>query len=188
VQVSQELALDASSFSLGSVLLVDDDDIFCSALGRSFCKMNYETWGAVSLSAAREILEHVSPAIVVSEAQIGGESALPFIAELNRRHPETGAVIVTAYPSTSSTERAVRAGVRAYLAKPVTADLILDALNLDSGRTPAAECVRQSLDLTIWEYLNHAFLSAGSMSEAARRLGIDRRSLRRMLAKNPPAR
>ena len=45
-----------------------------------------------------------------------------------------------------------------------------------------------TLNRTIWEYLNQVYVSAGSMSEAARRLGLHRRSLRRMLAKYPPAR
>jgi ActR/RegA family two-component response regulator len=38
----------------------------------------------------------------------------------------------------------------------------------------------------IWQYINDVYASAGSMSEAARRLGLDRRSLRRMLNRTPP--
>jgi ActR/RegA family two-component response regulator len=45
-----------------------------------------------------------------------------------------------------------------------------------------------SLDRTIWEYINQVVVGAGTLSEAARRLGVDRRSLRRMLAKYPPSR
>jgi ActR/RegA family two-component response regulator len=44
-----------------------------------------------------------------------------------------------------------------------------------------------SLDRAIWDYLNQVFLASGSMSEAARRLKVDRRSLRRMLGKQAPA-
>jgi ActR/RegA family two-component response regulator len=40
----------------------------------------------------------------------------------------------------------------------------------------------------MWEVLNEAVETAGSVSGAARRLGLHARSLRRMLAKYPPSR
>ena len=82
----------------------------------------------------------------------------------------------------------MRAGIAVYVAKPVTAEMVLAALGdgADWAQAPADPCW-PSLDRTIWEYINQVLVEAGSISEAARRLRIDRRSLRRMLAKHPPA-
>jgi ActR/RegA family two-component response regulator len=44
-----------------------------------------------------------------------------------------------------------------------------------------------SLDRAIWEYLNQTLVETGSISAAARRLRVDRTSLKRMLRKEPPA-
>jgi two-component system response regulator RegA len=87
--------------------------------------------------------------------------------------------------------RAVRLGFDAYLAKPIDPRCIAGLLE-GCGR-PAAPVeppdteAWPSLDRTIWELVNQVVAVSGSLSEAARRLGLDRRSLRRMLAKYPPA-
>jgi two-component system response regulator RegA len=43
-----------------------------------------------------------------------------------------------------------------------------------------------TLDRAIWEFISQTVESAGTISEASRRLGLDRRSLRRMLSKYAP--
>ena len=43
-----------------------------------------------------------------------------------------------------------------------------------------------TLDQAIWEYIHLTIESAGSLSEAARRLGLWRQSLKRMITKYRP--
>lgn len=107
-------------------------------------------------------------------------------------------VIVTAYASIASAVRAVKLGVGGYLVKPSRGDQVLRAAGYtvpgeDLG--PAAEeapgdgaAPYLSLDRAIWEFLTQAVEDAGSLSGAARLLGLHARSLRRMLAKYPPPR
>jgi ActR/RegA family two-component response regulator len=45
-----------------------------------------------------------------------------------------------------------------------------------------------TLDRAVWEYIARTVETAGTLSGGARRLGIDRRSLKRMLKKYPPRR
>jgi two-component system response regulator RegA len=83
----------------------------------------------------------------------------------------------------------MRAGVSGYFAKPVCARQLLDFLHGDGeaalGDQPETEAYL-TLGRAHWEYINLTLDASGSIAEAARRLGVHRRSLRRMLSKYPP--
>ena len=104
-------------------------------------------------------------------------------------------VIVTSYASIASAVRAVKLGVGGYLVKPAHGEQVLRAAGYAipdddpeaAGRLEAAQPYR-SLDRAIWEFLTLAVEDAGTLSGAARLLGLHARSLRRMLAKDPPPR
>ena len=77
-----------------------------------------------------------------------------------------------------------------YLTEPADADQIVSALQggMVPGSPPSA---RETLPLARaeWEHINQVLVSvSGNTSEAARRLGLHRRSLQRKLSKYPPAR
>src|SRR5262249_11958482 len=73
----------------------------------------------------------------------------------------------------------------AVLVRPATFGQIVAALDINVAAVPV-ERRHMSLDRVIWEFINQAVLEAGSVSEAARRLQLDRTSLKRMLRKVPP--
>jgi ActR/RegA family two-component response regulator len=97
-------------------------------------------------------------------------------------NPEIAAI--TSAPSIVRVAKAIRCGAKTVLARPATFGQILAALELDELQK--GKLNHMSLDRVIWEYLNQVILEAGSISEAARRLRLDRTSLRRMLRKVPP--
>lgn len=104
-------------------------------------------------------------------------------------------VIVTAYASIASAVRAVKLGVGGYLIKPARGDQVLRAAGYAlPGDAPDVVALHESaqpylsLDRAIWEFLTQAVEDAGTLSGAARLLGLHARSLRRMLAKYPPPR
>jgi two-component system response regulator RegA len=104
-------------------------------------------------------------------------------------------VIVTAYASIATAVRAVKLGVGGYLIKPARGDQVLRAAGYtvpgDAPDVVALQDTAQpylSLDRAIWEFLTQAVEDAGTLSGAARLLGLHARSLRRMLAKYPPPR
>jgi ActR/RegA family two-component response regulator len=99
-------------------------------------------------------------------------------------HPRPEIAAITSAPSIVRVAAAVRHGATTVLARPATFGQILAALNIERPRDNKP--MHMSLDRAIWEYLNQAILEAGSISEAARRLRLDRTSLRRMLRKIPP--
>jgi len=113
-----------------------------------------------------------------------------FVREMGGSLSVRNLVVVTSFPSVASAFQLARIGVAGYFAKPVAAATLLQIVRSRSGEQPFGPDDElpgwQSLNRAVWEYLSQVYVSAGSMAEAARRLRIDRRSLRRMLGKYPP--
>jgi len=172
----------------GPVLLIDDHEAFSTNLGRGFSDIGFTVWLERDFTSARIVAETQSPRLIIMELKVAGEWALDQVETFRAICPDCRLVIATVYPAVATAVRATRLGVNAYLVKPVTPDLVLSVLQDSDSSVGKTDPRWPSLDRTIWEYLNQMFVTAGSMSEAARRLGLDRRSLRRMLSKYPPAR
>jgi two-component system response regulator RegA len=174
--------------ALHSALIIDDES-FGASLTRSFDHLGLHVWWERDFESARQRLVTVQPDLVVMELKIGCTWAFDLIQALRTDHPGMRLAVVTAYPSVATTVRAMRCGADGYLAKPTEAATILATVGACAGSPPVpANELWPSLDRTIWEYLNQVYMAAGTLSEAARRLRIDRRSLRRMMNKFPPRR
>ena len=98
-------------------------------------------------------------------------------------------MVLTGYGSIATAVDAVRLGATHYLPKPADADEILAAFDPRRGRrrARAPSSPAPSLARAEWEHI-HRVLSdcGGNISEAARRLGMHRRSLQLKLRKYPP--
>jgi two-component system response regulator RegA len=173
-----------------TALLIDETESALEAFARGFGDEGFLVTTSTCFKAAGNLVESLQPDVVVCELRVNGKLAFDFISHLRLLDRPPRVVIATAYPSVASAFRAVQLDVAAYITRPTTASYILERLQgrcneSENDATPAAW---PSLDRTIWEYLNQVFLAEGSISATARRLRIDRRSLRRMLAKYPPSR
>jgi two-component system response regulator RegA len=164
------------------LLIVDPDPGPSRRLGAEFGRMGFEVWGAEDVESALEVLRRDKPSIVVSELRFRDgafSDLLVALAALDARPP---LVILTSYGSVATVVSAIRSGATNYLTKPATADQVLAAIR--NPTAPTAPLPHWfTLDEAIWEYINRAVEHAGSIAEAARRLGLERRSLRRMLGK-----
>ena len=172
-----------------SLLVVEDDDWLRERLVRAFCDRGFAAQGAASVAEAL-LRSEEAPELAVVDLRIGEESGLAVVRALMQKDPATRVVMLTGYGSIATAVEAMRLGAVNYLTKPADAEQILAAL---SGDGQAAEATASSEPLSLaraeWEHINHVLVSvAGNVSEAARRLGLHRRSLQRKLAKYPPAR
>jgi two-component system response regulator RegA len=80
----------------------------------------------------------------------------------------------------------MRAGAADYLTKPVDAETCARVLR---GLPPGKSEDLPSLERVEYEYLQRVLADcAGNVSEAARRLGMHRKSLQRKIARHPPSR
>lgn len=172
--------------SRGHLLLVDDDAPFRDRLAVSMTRRGWEVRVAGSSEEARAAARHFLPSCILVDLRIGPESGLELIPELRAIRPDARIVVLTGYGSIATALEAVKSGASDYLTKPADADQIEAAFD---GRKVKTETVTPSLDRVEWEHLQRVLADCdGNVSQAARVLGIDRRSLQRKLAKFPPSR
>lgn len=132
----------------------------------------------------RATIDARTPQLLVTNLDVPG--GLPLI-ETARAAKASDLIIaaVTEIPSLVRVAAAVRRGASTVVARPATLGQILAATGSDCASL--APVSPMSLDRAIWEFLNQALIEAGSISEAARRLRLDRTSFKRMLRKVPPS-
>ena len=177
-----------------SVLIIDERKPFIAALERELIVSGITSWTARSFCEATEMMNAKgTPSYILSELKVNGKSLVDFMNEVAGAIPAHRFIVGTVYPSVATAVFLTRMGIAGYLAQPISVASLLEILVEqrtpgESTTTAAEPMTWPTLDRTIWEYLSHVHLVAGSISEAARRLGVDRRSLRRMLAKYPPHR
>jgi two-component system response regulator RegA len=173
-----------------SILIVDDDEPFRRRLARAFVDRSWDVSQADCHAAALTAARVDSPEHAVLDLKMPGPSGLELARDLLAIDPTTRVVILTGYGSVATAVEAMHAGVLWYLAKPADADDILNAFARAAGQSVAAapaELEAPSLERAKWEHLQRVLSDcAGNVSETARRLGLHRRSLQRMLNKNPP--
>ncbi|WP_242345582.1 response regulator transcription factor [Anaeromyxobacter terrae] len=174
--------------TLPSILLVDDDEVLRERLATAIRARGYEVRTAGSADEALREAARESPEMAVLDLRMPGGGGLDLLKELRRHDPATRVLMLTGYGSISTAVEAVREGAVGYLPKPADADEILAALNgTNTAKQSGVET--PSLARAEWEHIQRVLTDCGgNISEAARRLGIHRRSLQRKLHKYPPSR
>src|SRR3954451_24574155 len=176
-----------------SILLVDDDETYRTRLARAFVDRGYDVKVAQDYDSALAAATGDAPEFAVVDLKMPGKSGLELVKALHEIDPSTKSVVLTGYGSIATAIDAVRLGAAYYLSKPADADDIIgvfaraEAPPLDPPAPDSGEYKAPSLARAEWEHINRVLSDAGgNISEAARRLGIHRRSLQRKLQKYPP--
>lgn len=176
-----------------SILLVDDDDVFRERLARALRERGFATVTAGDKRAALAAAATAAPEFAVVDMRMPGGTGQEVIEELAALTPLTKIVVLSGYGSIASAVDAMHKGARDYLSKPIDADELVAALmKVDGeGGGAAVEVVpadtTPSLARAEWEHIQRVLSDCdGNVSEAARRLGIARRTLQLKLKKYPP--
>jgi len=173
-----------------SILIVDDDRVLRERLARAFCDRGFETLTAGGFDEALAHARAESPELAVVDLRMPGRTGLELVQALKSLDPATKIVVLTGYGSIATAIEAMRLGTTYYLPKPADADDILAAFARGAApplAAPPAAPEVPSLARAEWEHINRVLSdTGGNVSEAARRLGLHRRSLQRKLQKYPP--
>ncbi|GGZ07094.1 response regulator transcription factor [Novosphingobium colocasiae] len=168
-----------------NLFIVEDDAALAGALVRAFERRGYSPHHADSAERAIGMLNQVTPDFAVVDLKLGGASGLECIKALATANAAMRIVVLTGFASISTAVGAIKLGACHYLAKPASADDIEAAFAEDEVDTGIAVTRRQTSVKTLeWEKIHEVLAETGfNVSEAARRLGMHRRTLTRKLAK-----
>ena len=170
-----------------SCLVLDDDQPFRTRLGRAMEKRGFEVHLAETVSEAKAIIAKSAPAFAVVDLRLDDGDGIEVVDALHEARPDAKAVILTGYGNITTAVAAVKAGAIDYLAKPADADDVQKALLADPGAMPDPPENPMSADRVRWEHIQRVYELCGhNVSETARRLGMHRRTLQRILAKRGP--
>jgi two-component system response regulator RegA len=171
-----------------SLLIVEDDDPLRDRLARAFAERRLEVRSARTAEEATRLATEDPPELVLLDLRIGADNGLGLISTLRALDPATRVVVLTGYGSVATAVQALRLGAVHYLTKPADADEILAAFDqpAEAASQRATALQPMSLDRVEWEHINRVLLDCGgNVSEAARLLGVHRRTLQRKLSKYP---
>ena len=185
-----ETVYDASMVGANSILLVDDTFVLRDRLAMAMQQRGFRVETAGNFDEAVAVFTSFPTDLAVLDLRMPGRSGLELLRKLLQIKPATRIIMLSGFGSIPASIDAIRAGAVNFLSKPADTDDILGAFV--RGEEPAVPegaltFPAPSLARNEWEHI-HRVLSdcGGNISEAARRLGIHRRSLQRKLRKRAP--
>ena len=171
----------------GPLLLVDDDPGVRRTLARQLERVGFTVRTASGMEEAYGALADFAPKFAVVDLHLSDGHGMELVRELRALAPQARIVVLSGFDSIASAVVAVKAGAWNYLAKPVRAEELVAALlgdALDPGALPERP---MSADRVRWEHIQRIYEQCGrNVSETARRLGMHRRTLQRILSKRAP--
>lgn len=170
-----------------ALLLADDDEVFASVLARALSKRGFTVEVVHKVAEGMELLKTWQPEYAVIDLNMPGESGLVLVERVCKQYDNARVVVLTGYASIATAVEAIKLGAIHYLSKPSDADEILAALHKDEGDAEApVDDSPMSVRRLEWEHIQKVLGEVGgNVSEAARRLGMHRRTLQRKLQKRP---
>ena len=170
-----------------NLLLVDDDETFCSVLKPALEKRDFQVSVANDVKTGISLAEQTEPEYAVIDLRIGHDSGLEMVKKLISLDDNTQIVMLTGFASIATAVEAIKLGAIHYLTKPANADEIVNALYKNEGDSSVA--INQnplSVKRLEWEHLQKVLMQhEGNISAAARALNMHRRTLQRKLDKRP---
>src|SRR5262245_44773741 len=173
------------------VLVVDDEAVFRERLCRAFRERGWDAHAAGNSKQTLELAGKISPDLVLLDLRMPDTNGLDLIESIKALDSTIAVVLLTGYGSIPTALQALQLGADHYLSKPVDVDQILAAYEeLHAGLPGRAKPLTvPSLARVEWEHIQRVLSDcSGNITQAAKLLGIHRRSLQRKLSKYPPGR
>jgi len=168
------------------LLIVEDDPAFARTLARSFERRGYTVLRSANPEEVGVLLQQHTPTHAVVDLKLeGNTSGLACVQALHTHSPQMLIVVLTGFASIVTAVEAIKLGACQYLAKPSNTDDIEAAFQHVAGIAEVELTNRSTSIKTLeWEHIHQVLAETDfNISEAARRLGMHRRTLARKLDK-----
>jgi DNA-binding NtrC family response regulator len=126
-----------------SLLLVDDDDPYRTALGGELDRQGYSVTLAASGEDALARLAEREPDVVLLDLRLPRMSGLDTLKIIRERHPATDVIVLTGHGSIDTAIESIRMGAFDYVAKPCP----LDELDVRIQRALERQALRKRATL-----------------------------------------
>jgi len=182
---------DSVDHEFQSILLVDDSFVLRDRLAMAFEERGFRVSVAGTCDEAVEVFRANPTDLAVVDLRMPGRTGLTVIADLKAIRADVKILILSGFGSIATAIDAIRLGAVNFLPKPADADDILNAFKRGGTEVQIVENDEQisvpTLAQAEWEHIHRILADcSNNISEAARRLGIHRRSLQRKLRKRAP--
>ena len=168
-----------------SLLIVEDNDALRNRLAMAMEKRGFAARVTASVAEGLSAIEQNIPDFAVIDLRLLDGSGLEIVKSLENRAPEARTIILTGYGDIPTAVAAARIGAADYIAKPATADEIIDVLLTPKDETPPAPINPIPPEMARIEHIEHVFHETGNnLTRAARLLGMHRPTLQRILKRN----
>jgi len=171
------------------LLIVDDNQTFCSTMECLFARRGYEVRLAHSVGEADALLNNGwSPEFALLDLRLPGQGGLALIPRIRAKDAQCRVVMLTGYASIATAVEAIKLGAVQYLPKPVDLEAIEAAFGRGGGGSSALPENKEplSVDRLEWEHIQRVLTEQnGNVSATARALRMHRRTLQRKLNKHP---
>ncbi len=172
-----------------NLLIIDDDAVFLKRLALSMEKRGFSVSMAENIAQLKNVLDQeITFNYAVVDLKLAQENGLQAVQIIGEKQPQCRIVVLTAFGNIASAVSAIKAGAVDYLSKPISAEGIENAL-LAKGDMPLPPPPENPMpaDRVKWEHIWRVYEQCGhNVSETARRLGMHRRTLQRILSKHAP--
>ncbi|MFN6137668.1 MAG: response regulator transcription factor [Planctomycetota bacterium] len=176
---------------VSSIMLVDDSVILRDRLAEAFEERGFRVVVASHGVDAGPQFKHAPTELAVCERRMPVRPGLTLIQDLKEISPEVRVLILSGFGSIATAIDAIKLGAVNFLPKPADVDDILNAFKRGGTEVEVPETDEEipvpTLAQAEWEHIHRVLADCNNnISEAARRLGIHRRSLQRKLRKRAP--
>jgi len=114
---------------LNRILVVDDEENARVALSKILTHDGYEVASAGNGVEALNFLRSKNVELIITDLNMPEMDGLSFLRELNRSHPASNVIMITAYGEVESYIEAMTLGVFEYINKPVRYDELKRVIN-----------------------------------------------------------
>jgi DNA-binding response OmpR family regulator len=111
------------------ILIVDDELEMCFLISNLLKVHGHEVFTAETVEVALSVVEDVSPAVIILDANLAGEDGLKLLTFLKRNNPDTRIIIYTgSHHSEDVIQKALKDGADQYLRKGGPLDELVSAV------------------------------------------------------------
>lgn len=127
------------------IAIVDDDESAREAVMSLVRALGFSVIGFASAAAFVEGVQRQRPACLIADVRMPGMGGVELHEELAASDGPVPTILMTAHPDDAARERALRAGVVAYLSKPLAPAGLLAAIRAAfAGSNPGPDTWRSS--------------------------------------------